>query len=68
MILCVCECVSLKLHLTAQFEACDPSHFVLLALISPRGESMILITKTSADQTRQKSVCVCVCMYLSNCT
>ena len=59
MILCVCECVSIKLHITVQFESCHPSHFVPLALIPPRGGSMILVTKSS-DQTRQRGVCVYV--------
>ena len=65
MILCVCECVSIKLHITAQFESCHPSHFVPLALIPSRDRSMILVTKTS-DQTRQRGVCVYIYQIAHN--
>ena len=53
----------MKLNITAQFESCHPRHFVPLALIPPRGGSMVLNTKTSY-QTRQREVCVCIFIKL----
>ena len=39
------------------FQQCQPSHFVLLALLTPKkGESMILVRNTSA-QTRRRKHC-----------
>ena len=68
VLLGVCVCVFIKLHITAQsgpailvilchhaIRPCHPSHSMPLALIDrPKGVSMILVTKTS-DQTRQRS-------------
>ena len=59
---CVCVCVFIKLHITTQ------SGPVILVIIyhshcsSQGGINDILVTKTS-DQTRQRGVCVCVCVF-----
>ena len=59
---CVCVCVIIKLHITAQS---GPVIQVLLwpRIDPPKGGSMILVTKTS-DQTRRVCVCVCVCVFI----
>ena len=53
---CVCVCIYKTAHNRA-IRPCQPSHSMPLALILPRGGSMILVC-----------VCVCVCVYLLNCT
>ena len=68
---CVCVCVFIKLHITAQSGPVIYSYYPALSSYSfyatrvdpPKGGSMILVTKIS-DQ----GVCVCVCVYLLNCT
>ena len=69
--MCVCVCVFIKLHITAQS---GPVILVIHAtrVDPPKGGSIILVTKTS-DQARQRGhtlstylyvcVCVCVCIY-----
>ena len=54
---CVCVCVYYIAHNNRAIRPCRPSHSISLAVVLPRGGSMIQTTKTLCVY-----LCVCVCI------